>query len=152
MNWTKTIWAMSFLAISGCATQEQFIPQNGPEMLDIYREASGETDGTENQTEDDFVDTSGKNSSEDKTVSDESGDAVIVEETVVLEEPMYEGFTRSPSNEVRNLFPRLPNPDIRIYVYPHLSTRSRVPVPGYTTVIPLFERVQYTFPGETLKN
>lgn len=37
-----------------------------------------------------------------------------------------------------------------IYVYPHLATRVRAPIPGYTTVIPLYERVEYRLPGESL--
>jgi conjugative transfer region lipoprotein (TIGR03751 family) len=49
-----------------------------------------------------------------------------------------------------NLFPRLENPDLVIYVYPHLATRTRAPIPGYTTVVPLYERVEYRLPGEAL--
>jgi len=63
-------------------------------------------------------------------------------------EPLYAGFNRTADNEIRVLFPRLPNPDIAIYVYPHLATKNQVPVPGYATVIPLYERVQYALPGE----
>lgn len=61
---------------------------------------------------------------------------------------LHDTYTRNAENEIKSLFPRLPNPDINIYMYPHLSTRNRVPVPGYTTVIPLYERVQYALPGE----
>ncbi|MEE9493614.1 MAG: TIGR03751 family conjugal transfer lipoprotein [Gammaproteobacteria bacterium] len=61
---------------------------------------------------------------------------------------LYAPYTRTQINELESLFPRLPNPDIAIYMYPHLSTRNEVPVPGYTTVIPLYERVQYALPGE----
>ena len=31
---------------------------------------------------------------------------------------------------------------------PHLATDARVPVPGYTTAVPLYERVEYALPGE----
>ena len=31
---------------------------------------------------------------------------------------------------------------------PHLATEERVPVPGYTTAVPLYERVEYALPGE----
>ena len=31
---------------------------------------------------------------------------------------------------------------------PHLATGERVPVPGYTTAVPLYERVEYALPGE----
>lgn len=62
--------------------------------------------------------------------------------------PLYVDYNRSAANELKNLFPRLPNPDITIYVYPHLATRHEVPIPGYTTVMPLYQKVQYALPGE----
>lgn len=64
------------------------------------------------------------------------------------EEPHEPTYSRSAANELRFLFPRLPNPDIYIYVLPHLATEARVPVPGYTTAVPLYERVEYALPGE----
>jgi len=58
-------------------------------------------------------------------------------------------YTRTAENEVKNLFPRLPNPDLVMYVYPHLTDSSeQMPVPGYSSVIPFYGRVQYAQPGE----
>lgn len=62
--------------------------------------------------------------------------------------PDAETYTRTVANELELLFPRLPNPDIYIHVLPHLATEERVPVPGYTTAVPLYERVEYALPGE----
>ena len=59
-----------------------------------------------------------------------------------------EEYTRTALNELELLFPRLPNPDVLIYVYPHLATEERVPVPGYTTAVPLYARPEYALPGE----
>ena len=59
-----------------------------------------------------------------------------------------DSYTRTAANELDLLFPRLPNPDIYIHVLPHLATDERVPVPGYTTAVPLYERVEYALPGE----
>ncbi|AKK01079.1 TIGR03751 family conjugal transfer lipoprotein [Pseudomonas citrulli] len=59
-----------------------------------------------------------------------------------------EPYTRTAANEIRNLFPRLPNPDLVLYVYPHLSGTEQAPVPGYSTVFPFYQRVQYALPGE----
>ncbi len=58
-------------------------------------------------------------------------------------------YTRTAANELELLFPRLPNPDIYIHVPPHLATEARIPVPGYTTAVPLYERVEYALPGES---
>lgn len=45
-------------------------------------------------------------------------------------------------------FARLYNPTLHLYVYPHLAANERVPVPGYYTVFPLYERIEYALPGE----
>ncbi|EBB6667381.1 TIGR03751 family conjugal transfer lipoprotein [Salmonella enterica] len=55
---------------------------------------------------------------------------------------------RSDSNATKALFRRLPNPDLEMYIFPHLAGREGVPVPGYTTVFPFYNRVQYALPGE----
>lgn len=58
-------------------------------------------------------------------------------------------YTRSAENEIKNLFPQLPNPDLIMYVYPHLSASGEpMPIPGYSTVIPFYSRVQYAQSGE----
>ena len=40
------------------------------------------------------------------------------------------------ASSINNQFPRLPNPNIVMYVYPHLAGTdpNQVPVPGYSTV------------------
>jgi conjugative transfer region lipoprotein (TIGR03751 family) len=57
-------------------------------------------------------------------------------------------YTRTAMNEIHSLFPRLPNPDLVLYVYPHLSGTEQAPVPGYATVFAFYQRVQYALPGE----
>ncbi len=61
---------------------------------------------------------------------------------------LYENFTATPNTTLKQLFPRLPNPDIIVYVTPHLATHNRVPIPGYTTALPLYDQVHYAMPGE----
>lgn len=62
-------------------------------------------------------------------------------------------YTRTAANEAKNLFPRLPNPDLIMYVFPHLSASAEpVPIPGYTTVFPFYGRVQYAQPGERTRH
>ncbi|SAK39643.1 TIGR03751 family conjugal transfer lipoprotein [Caballeronia ptereochthonis] len=57
-------------------------------------------------------------------------------------------YTRTAENEIHQLFHRLPNPDMVMYVFPHLAGTHQTPVPGYSTVFPFYERVQYAMPGE----
>ncbi|EBL8291858.1 TIGR03751 family conjugal transfer lipoprotein [Salmonella enterica] len=59
-----------------------------------------------------------------------------------------QSYTRTAANEIQTQFKRLPNPDMTMYVFPHLIEGENVPVPGYTTVFPLHSRVNYALPGE----
>jgi conjugative transfer region lipoprotein (TIGR03751 family) len=61
-------------------------------------------------------------------------------------------YTRTAANEVYSQFHRLPNPDLVMYVFPHLAGSDPVPVPGYTTVFPLFLRPRYAMPGERVED
>ncbi|HEJ2413791.1 TPA: TIGR03751 family conjugal transfer lipoprotein, partial [Pseudomonas aeruginosa] len=61
-------------------------------------------------------------------------------------------YTGTAANEIYRQFHRLPNPDLVMYVFPHLAGTDPVPVPGYTTVFPLYQRVQYAMPGERLED
>ena len=61
-------------------------------------------------------------------------------------------YTRTAANEIYRQFHRLPNPDLVMYVFPHLAGNDPVPVPGYSTVFPLHQRIQYALPGERVED
>ena len=67
---------------------------------------------------------------------------------IVTGEAALQGYTRDAFNEIDVLFPRLPNPTLVMYVFPHLAGESGAPVPGYTTAFPMYEQVEYALPGE----
>ncbi|EAA2983837.1 TIGR03751 family conjugal transfer lipoprotein [Salmonella enterica subsp. diarizonae] len=58
-----------------------------------------------------------------------------------------ESYSRTQESELSQQFPRLPNPDMVMYVFPHLADGS-APVPGYSTVFPFYTHTQYALPGE----
>jgi len=60
----------------------------------------------------------------------------------------YQGFVREAANEIDTVFPRLPNPTLVMYIFPHLSGSERTPVPGYVTTFPFYEKPEYALPGE----
>jgi conjugative transfer region lipoprotein (TIGR03751 family) len=60
----------------------------------------------------------------------------------------YQGFVREAANEIDTVFPRLPNPTLVMYIFPHLSGSGRTPVPGYVTTFPFYEKAEYALPGE----
>ncbi len=45
-------------------------------------------------------------------------------------------------------FARVANPELVMYVYPHLAGPEQVPVPGYHTSFPMYARIHYARPGE----
>ena len=115
------------LVLAGCAsTKDAVLPQDGPSMQAIYE---------------DHVNT--MNADEPQVIRGELG-----HRPVVAGEAALYGYTREAFNEIDVLFPRLPNPTLVMYVFPHLATEERVPVPGYATTFPMYERVEYALPGE----
>jgi conjugative transfer region lipoprotein (TIGR03751 family) len=113
--------------MGGCAsTKETVLPQDGPSMKAIYDahfEAMGAADP--------------------QALRAELGSRPLVSGDVALD-----GYTRDAHNALETTFSRLPNPTLVMYVFPHLASEERVPVPGYVTAFPMYERVEYALPGE----
>jgi conjugative transfer region lipoprotein (TIGR03751 family) len=115
------------LALGGCAsTKESVLPQDGPSMKAIY-DAHFEGIGAD----DPYV------------LRRELGTRPLGDDDVDLA-----GYSRTAHTELETIFPRLPNPTLVMYVFPHLAGSERVPVPGYATTFTLYERVEYALPGE----
>ena len=115
------------LVLGGCAsTKEAVLPQDGPFMKAIYDAHLAEMATRDPQT-----------------FRGELGSRPLVSDAALLD-----GYTRDAYNEIETTFPRLPNPTLVMYVFPHLATEERVPVPGYATTFPMYERVEYALPGE----
>jgi conjugative transfer region lipoprotein (TIGR03751 family) len=115
------------LVLAGCAsTKDAVLPQDGPSMKSIYEEHVQEM-----------------NAREPQVIRHELGARPILTGEAALQ-----GYTRDAFNEIDVLFPRLPNPTLVMYVFPHLAGESHAPVPGYTTAFPMYEQVEYALPGE----
>jgi len=117
--------------LGGCATsKEHTLPQDGKTMQEIYDEHFGELRGH----------------------SLEGARAALTEPSrsrpVRPAELDLAGYTRTAYHEIDARFPRLPNPTLVMYVFPHLAGSEALPVPGYATTFPLYERVEYALPGE----
>ena len=57
------------------------------------------------------------------------------------------GYTRTSATELQILFRKLPNPDLVMYVYPHI-TDSNLPIAGYATSFTMYRKQHYALPGE----
>ena len=115
------------LVLAGCAsTKDSVLPQDGPSMKAIY---DGHVEAI--------------NARDPQVVRGELGNRPIVTGEAALQ-----GYTREAFNEIDVLFPRLPNPTLVMYVFPHLAGETQAPVPGYATAFPMYEQVEYALPGE----
>ena len=115
------------LTLTGCAsTKEAVLPQDGPSMKAIY---------------DNHLQALG---ARDPQAFRGGFDG----RPLASGTPSLEGYTREAYNELETMFPHLPNPALVMYVFPHLASDERVPVPGYVTSFPMYERVEYALPGE----
>lgn len=136
------IWIESILttllaiALTGCATNtEELLTHNGSTMVDVWNH---------------------------KTEGSQSGQSAqqLLDARQVLRRPLIEPlapsssepYTRTAHNEIQRQFHRLPNPDLVMYVFPHRAGTEAVPIPGYSTVFPFHQRVQYAMPGERLED
>ena len=145
------------LMVCGCATQDTILPPTERKMADLYREAMDDVAAPVVQTFDPETICASLELEEameecQETLAEHAKTAYRQIDSDSVEQPLdYIEYTRTSQSELDNLFPRLENPDLVIYVYPHLATRTRAPIPGYTTVVPLYERVEYRLPGEALR-
>ena len=105
---------------AGCASnKEKVFDQNQPTMRETYNRM--------------FV--------------DNEAEKARMRKLSATEVPEYSSYTRDIREEIHAEFPELPNPEMVMYVYPHL-TNSGVPVPGYYTTLRMYLKTQYALPGE----
>lgn len=125
--------------LTGCATsKDELMPTNGKTMQQLWEQgavqgassASAGTGGLGQQAVEAARDTLRR----------------PIDATAMAEENTR--YTRDAANEIRSQFSRLPNPDLVMFVYPHLAGGEAVPVPGYSTVFPLYTKPHYAMPGE----
>ena len=115
------------LLLTGCASsKDSVLPQDGPSMKAIY-DRHMQTMNTRNP----------------EVVRRELGNRRLA-----TGENALQGYARDAFNEIDVLFPRLPNPTLVMYVFPHLAGEAQAPVPGYATAFPMYLQVHYALPGE----
>lgn len=117
------VWT-SVLMVGCASTKESVLPQDGPTMKSIYDQH--------------MIDV--QKSDQRRAIGGQPLPQSGIDH--------YRGFVREAANEIDTAFPRLPNPTLVMYIFPHLSGSERNPVPGYATTFPLYEKVEYALPGE----
>nr|WP_298412398.1 TIGR03751 family conjugal transfer lipoprotein [uncultured Halomonas sp.] len=128
---------MSLGLLAGCATsKDELMPTSGVTMQELWKQGISETGSA--------------------SVSDDADRQGVVAARGALRRPIgamqmvdeRTRYTREAANEIVSQFARLPNPDLVIYIYPHLAGNAAMPVPGYSSVFPLYDTPQYAMPGE----
>jgi conjugative transfer region lipoprotein (TIGR03751 family) len=135
-TWIEAATAVLALTLlGGCATsKDELLPHGEHTMLDVWNQDSGS--GQANR----------------QLLDVRQGLRRPLTEADVQAAPALDAaYTRSAANEIQRQFHRLPNPDLVMYVFPHLAGNDPTPVPGYSTVFPLYQRVQYAMPGERVE-
>lgn len=140
-NWIKPwLLALAAAVLAGCATsKEDLMPHGGRTMQDIWQQEAGDSAGSG---------AAGRIAGRQLLDARQSLRRPLTDADVHAAPDAQRNYTRTAANEIHRQFHRLPNPDLVMYVYPHLAGTDPVPVPGYTTVFPLYQRVQYAMPGE----
>lgn len=135
LSWTKPMLLLALLGLGGCATDpEKVLPHGDATMLDIWNQQT--------------------------TASSDTSSRRLLDARQTLRRPVQSpmrgidqtGYTRTAQTEIYRQFQRLPNPDLVMYVFPHLTGSEAVPVPGYSTVFPLYQRMHYALPGERVED
>src|SRR5262245_17767092 len=123
----KTTFIVSFIialiSTSGCTTCANAIPNDEPTMAEIYEQAMQQSHCS---------------------TLDSARQQIKSHVTYVTKTSGRLNNTQ----ENNLLFPTLPNPQLVMYVYPHLSQPDEAPVPGYTTAFRLYEKDYYAVEGE----
>ncbi|MDH3000199.1 conjugal transfer protein [Chelonobacter oris] len=118
---------LSMVLFTACSTSKELLPTDSQTMKTIWDQGGGQH----------------------QLIGLRSQDNRRLDPVDYIPAKTQAGYTRTAENEVNNLFPRLPNPDLVMYIYPHLSKSGEpMPVPGYSTVVPFYSRIQYAQPGE----
>ncbi len=166
-QWMAVLGMVAVVGMTGCSTsKDKMFPTTGATMMDIYHGQGIDTAGLSGM---------GGTSTNQRQLMDARaslrrplGDGIYDQQAMATAgKPTAEvmvarqawgnrvaevngDYTRTAANEIVSNFPRLPNPDLVVYVLPHLAGNEPAPIPGYSTVIPFYSRIQYAMPGERL--
>lgn len=74
-------------------------------------------------------------------------DSMKVEQKQNIIKPVQVTIQKQPDRT----FHKLPNPELKMYVYPHLAGNDGVPIPGYFTEFNAYTHDHYELPSETIR-
>lgn len=118
---------VTFILLTGCSTsKEEMFPHSGETVMDVWSKSTGASNGQLNDGRLELR----------RSIDD--GEMIN----------QYAAHTRNAKNEIDSQFQRLANPDLVMYIFPHLTNNDEAPIPGYSTIFSFFYKVKYAMPGE----
>ncbi|CCW28980.1 TIGR03751 family conjugal transfer lipoprotein [Xenorhabdus nematophila] len=132
-TFTVLFFASTFLM--GCSTsKDKLMPVGDHNMMEIWQGKAGEKVSTGQLVQ------QAENTQVRPLKEHKQGTQITLSDS----------YSRTQETEISQQFPRLPNPDMVMYVFPHLS-QGNLPVPGYSTVFSFYQQVQYAMLGERIE-
>lgn len=130
-QWTSRFCLCLFFLVlaTGCSSSlKKVTNENAPTMKEVYKNYIGAGDG-----------------------AFENRKVELMRRPAVVEADLQLGLPPYPAR-LDHLYPRLPNPDLFMYVRPHAVGVTGAPIPAYITRFSMYERQPYSLPGETLES
>jgi conjugative transfer region lipoprotein (TIGR03751 family) len=126
-HWINLPLVLGVIFVSGCASKlDDVTNPNAPTMKQVYEDYTG---------------------SNQAATADRQ--ALLIQRPAVEPVDLQLGLPPYPER-LDHLYPRLPNPDLFMYVRPHAVGVTGAPIPAYITRFSMYERQPYALPGETL--
>jgi conjugative transfer region lipoprotein (TIGR03751 family) len=124
---------ISTASLTGCTSIGNVVPQNGPKMEQVYDQMGTEAAASSA--------TSGDHPADLKTLRRQAAPVAGRGTPTPLARAV-------PDSYAGKTFRKLPNPELSVYIYPHLAGTDEAPIPGYSTVVSAYERDHYALPGD----
>ncbi len=116
-------------ALPGCSSVDKVVREDQPTMEQIYNQYAGN----------------------DEQAAFEQRKRELQLRDANSQPPSGQLDFPASAKQLQALYPKLPNPDLYMYVRPHAVGQTGAPVPGYMTRFGLYERDQYALPGESVE-
>lgn len=136
--WMLAAGALTLL-LTGCSSAPNVLPDRGEDIKTVYgKHIAGEIHANSAASQ------NTEQSDPQQTVSPIQ---IQHQRSLGNQDVNIEGFVRDQKKEIESLFPLLPNPQLVMFVFPHLSPKGH-PVPGYSVPFRFYAKDEYAMPGE----
>jgi len=121
--------------LSGChGVAGNVIPQSGPSMENVY-----DSMGTPKNVHPSAAETKANNTAEPDLAD-------------IRQKKVAEHYSSARTHtDAMHPFQKLPNPELKLYVYPHFAGNDEIPIPGYYTPFNAYEKTHYALPSEIIR-